>query len=302
MEQFSFEYPLVFLLLVLFIICGIWCKEKSRAIYFPHLSSLMLKKYKSLPWVGAFKWIGILSAITALASPVTTEVYGVDYKNGKDIMLVLDASESMQEPISLTLLGVSKFKVAKNAIDNFMKQRTNDRLGLVTFGDAAFVASPLTFDTEFLREILGMQQVGIAGARTAINDAIAQSYGVLDRSKAKSKVVILLTDGMENQSIVDESELLSLVSKSKIKLYAIGLGDGYDANYLHKLSIAGHGEAFNAKDDKALFKIYNKINVLESSKLESKPKIYTNYLFIYPLFLAWLALILYIYFRNQRGA
>jgi Ca-activated chloride channel family protein len=302
MEQFSFEYPLVFLLLLLFAVCQIWCKEKNRAIYFPHLSSLMLKKRKSIPWLLALKWLGIVSAIIALASPIMTEVASNDYKNGKDIILVLDSSESMLEPTGNTLLGDTKFEVAKNAIDRFMEQRNSDRLGLVTFGDAAFVASPLTFDTQFLREILQMQQVGIAGARTAINDAVAQSYGTLERSKSKSKVVILLTDGMENQSIVDESELLSLMSKSQIKLYTIGLGYGFDSAYLRKLASSGHGEAFEAKDDKTLTNIYDRINALENSKLESKPKTYTNYLFVYPLFLAWLSLILYIYFRNQRGA
>lgn len=301
MEQFSFEYPLVFLLLILFIVCGIWCKEKSRAIYFPHLSSLMLKKRKLIPWIGALKWIGIVSAITALASPVITESSDIDYKNGKDIMLILDASESMQEPISRFQSNKSKFEIAKNAIETFVNQRYNDKLGLVTFGDSAFLASPLTFDAEFLREILQMQQIGIAGTRTAINDAVAQSYLALEHSKAKSKVVVLLTDGIENQSIIQESELLSLISKSKIKLYTIGLGDGFDYKYLRKLAISGHGEAFEARDEDTLERIYKMINRLENSKLASKPKIYTDYLFVYPLFLAWLSLTLYSYFRNQRG-
>ncbi len=300
MGDFSFEYPSVFLLILIFIICSIWCKEKSRSIYFPHLYLLLLSEKKRVNWLNILKWNGIILAVTALASPVFKEASGVDYKNGKDIVVILDASQSMLDGVGYGMFGESKFDVAKSVIDNFIENRSNDRIGLVTFGDAAFVASPFTFDKHLLRSLLWMQQVGIAGARTAINDAISQSYSMLMRSKAKSKVAILLTDGMENQSIVEKNELISLMKKSNIKLYTIGFGDGYDKEYLEMLSSSGNGKSFEAKDAKTLQNIYDTIDTLEKSKLDMKPKIYTEHLFVYPLFLAWLSLIFYLYFKTNK--
>jgi len=302
MGEFSFEYPFIFLLILIFLVCSIWCKEKSRSIYFPHLSLLLLSEKKRVNWLNILKWIGIILAVTALASPISNEVSGTDYKNGKDIVMILDASESMLEGVGYSLIGESKFDVAKGAIGDFIKNRSDDRIGLVTFGDAAFTASPFTFDNNLLRSLLDMQQVGIAGARTAINDAISQSYNMLTRSKAKSKVAILLTDGMENQSIVEQNEIISLMKKSNIKLYTIGLGDGYDKRYLEMLASSGNGKSFEAKDAKTLQNIYNTIDKLEKSKLDIKPKIYTEHLFVYPLFLAWLSLIFYLYFKTHKEA
>ncbi len=302
--MFSFEYPWALALLLIFIVCDRWCKEQSDVIFFPHVSSLFLKEDRKISWLNILKWIGISSLIIALASPISTTYQKFDKKDGRDIVLILDASESMGESaFGIFGLRQSKFEIAKEEIDAFISKRSNDRIGLVTFGDAAFSASPLTFDAKFLKSILQMQVVGIAGRRTAINDAITQSYGMLFRSQAKSKIVILLTDGKENQSAVDKDELLSLVSKSPITLYTIGFGntEEYDALYLQELAKSGHGVAFEARDASALSKIYSAIDIRETAKLEVKAKTYYEYLYIYPLFTAWISLLFWVYFRNVKG-
>ena len=304
MSQFSFQYPLAFLVILLFMVCAKWCKERSRAIFFPHVANLIAgegHKSSLLLWL---KWVGIVAAVTALASPVITKSYTNSKKEGRDIVLVIDSSDSMRQmgfdpndPIK------NKFDVVKEVVEDFIKKRKDDRIGMVTFADVAFIASPLTFEKDFLTNITRMQKLGIAGKRTAINDALVQAYNMLSKSKAKSKIVILLTDGIDNMSKVPFTDVKSMIEKRDIKLYAIGIGGprDYDANYLMALAKAGHGEAFGARDATALSSVYEEIDKMEASKLNNKKVVEHTYLYIYPLFLAVLSLLLFIYFRNQRG-
>ena len=250
------------------------------------------------------KWLGIFLALVALASPVLTKEYSNSKKHGRDIVLIVDTSESMkQQGFDATNRAKNKFDVVKEVAADFVKKRENDRVGLITFADIAFVASPLTFETKFLEQIIGMQRLGIAGRRTAINDALVQSYSMLEKSKAKSKIVILLTDGIDNMSQITVDEVLSLVEKSKVKLYTIGVGTerDFDGVYLRKLAKAGKGVAFAARNSEMLSQIYDEIDRLEVSKIDDKKVVQHTYLFSYPLIFAILLLLFFIYFKNMRS-
>lgn len=305
MNQFSFEYPWLLSIVTLFLLCSRFCKVKSKAIYFPHMEILLGgKKRKSarLVWL---KWLSIITLIVALASPILSKEYSNSKRDGRDIVLIIDSSESMKQArFDAKDMQKNKFTVVKEVASDFVASRENDRIGLVTFADIAFVASPLTFETEFLQQIIGMQQIGVAGKRTAINDSLVQSYNMLSHSKAKSKIAILLTDGIDNMSKVPLSEIKSLVKRSSVTLYTIGIGTSrdYDGAYLKELADAGEGQSFGASDAQTLTAIYQKIDALEASKIEAKVYIKVTYLFIYPLFIAILSLLLFIYFRNMRGA
>jgi len=304
MNQFNFEYPLALALILLFVVCAKFCKERSRAIFFPHIKTLMAKSAKSSSWLSILKWLGIISAVIALASPVITKSYTNSKKEGRDIVLIIDSSYSMrQRGFDTTDLWRNKFDVVKEVVGNFIEQRENDRIGMVTFADIAFISSPLTFEKKFLMDITKMQKMGVAGKRTAINDAIVQSYNLLTKSKAKSKIAILLTDGVDNMSKVPFEDVKNLIEKRDIKLYAIGIGDERDYNgaYLQALSKAGKGIAFGARDASSLEQIYKEIDKLEATKIDNKKIVQHTYLYIYPLFLAILSLLLFIYFRNSRG-
>ena len=148
-----------------------------------------------------------------------------------------------------------------------------------------------------------MQKLGMAGKRTAINDAIVQSYNILSKSKAKSKIAILLTDGIDNMSKVPFPELKSMIEKRDIKLYTIGIGSqrDYNGEYLQALAVAGKGEAYGARNAETLSKIYEEINKLEVTKIDDKKIVQHTYLYTYPLFLAILSLLLFIYFRSAKG-
>ncbi len=304
MNQFSFEYPWLLGLIIVFIVCAVFCKIKAKSIYFPHLSSLMLgSKHRSF-LLPLLKWLGISFALVALASPVLTKEYSNSKKHGRDIVLIVDTSESMkQQGFDATNRAKNKFDVVKEVAADFVSKRENDRIGLITFADIAFVASPLTFETEFLEKIIGMQRLGIAGRRTAINDALVQSYSMLEKSKAKSKIVILLTDGIDNMSQITTDEVKSLVSKSNVKLYTIGVGTerDFDGAYLKSLAEAGKGKAFGARNSAMLSKIYDEIDRLEVSKIDDKKVVQHTYLFTYPLVFSILLLLFFIYFRSMRS-
>jgi len=304
MNQFSFEYPWLLLVILVFIVCAKFCKERSRAIFFPHVKSLMVQNKTTSSWFNILKWVGIVSAVIALASPVITKSYTNTKKEGRDIVLVIDSSDSMrQRGFDPNDLWKNKFDVVKEVVGDFIDKRENDRIGMITFADIAFIASPLTFEKKFLKDITRMQQMGVAGKRTAINDAIVQSYNLLDKSKAKSKIVILLTDGVDNMSKVPFDDVRNLISSRDIKLYAIGIGDERDYNgaYLQALAKAGKGIAFGASDARTLGRVYEEIDKLEATKIDNKKIVQHTYLYIYPLFLSILSLLLYIYIRNSRG-
>lgn len=304
MNQFSFEYPLVLGLILLFVVCSFWCKERSRAIYFPHVEQLLARSASKSSLLAWLKWIGIVAAVAALASPVITKTYSNTEKEGRDIVLILDASDSMrQRGFDPSNILKNRFDVVKEIVTDFIDKRENDRLGMVTFADVAFISSPLTFEKDFLKKITQMQTLGMAGIRTAINDAIVQSYNILSTSKAKSKIAILLTDGVDNMSKVSFPELKSMIEKKDIKLYAIGIGGqhDYDKQYLQALADAGKGEAYGARNAQMLSKIYEEINKLEVTKIDDKKIVQHTYLYIYPLFLAILSLLFFVYFRSAKG-
>jgi len=303
-EHFSFQYPWVLALIVLFWICGRYCPARTQAIYFPHVRSLLSVHGHKSRWLEILKWIGIVGLLLAFASPVITNEYRDIKKQGRDIMLIIDSSDSMrQRGFDPTDPLKSKFDVVKEVVGDFIEQRPNDRIGLVNFASVAFVASPLTFEKDFLRKILAMQELGIAGKKTAINDALLQTYNILAKSDAKSKVAILLTDGIDNMSRISFDEIRKLVADSDVKLYTIGIGSyrDFDAPYLTALAAAGHGKFYAASNRQMLQKIYKDIDRLETSKIKSKKIVQHEYLYIYPLFVAILALLFFIYLRTAKG-
>jgi len=250
------------------------------------------------------KWFGIVSLLVALASPVTTKEYKDTQKQGRDIMLIIDSSGSMrQQGFDPNNQFKSKFDAVKEVVSDFVKQRQDDRLGLINFANAAFVASPLTFEHDFLKSIIAMQRPGLAGQKTAINDALVQTYNVLGKSDAKSKIAILLTDGDDTASTISADQILKLVKESDIRLYTIGIGSlrDFNAPYLQMLAQAGDGKFFAASDSTGLKEIYSQIDTMETSQIKSKKIIQHDYYYIYPLIFAILSLLGFVYLQTAKG-
>jgi Ca-activated chloride channel family protein len=304
MSHFSFQYPYVAGILVVFWVCARWCPARTQAIYFPHVHALLSTGRTRSHLMDALKWFGIVSLLFALASPVITQEYKDIKKHGRDIMLVIDSSGSMrQRGFDANNPFKSKFDAVKEVISDFVKQRKNDRLGLINFADAAFVASPLTFEHDFMKNIIAMQRLGLAGQKTAINDALVQTYNVLAKSAAKPKIAILLTDGEDTASRIPHDEALKLAKEAGVRLYTIGIGSlrDFNAPYLKALAKAGKGAFFAASDRAALKNIYAQIDAMETSKIKNKKIVQYTYLYLYPLFVAILSLLGFIYLRTAKG-
>ncbi len=297
-----FEYPWVLLALLPFIFCEKRCPLRLDMLYFPHIERIGgLSKRGSL--LQAFKWMAITGALVALASPVITKEVTPAYAAGRDMVLVLDTSRSMDEEFSI-VTRENKFETLKRILEDFVKRRGGDRLGIVVFGEFAYVASPLTFDHEMLAKMVPYLEVGMAGERTAISDAIAMAVKLLEKSDAKSRVAVLLTDGRNTAGRIPFRVVVKLLKQYGIKLYTIGVGRAgdYDKRSLSELAEETGGKFFAASDPEMLEKVYETIDRLEPSMLKQKPVTETTYLFSYPLFAAAMSLLAYLLLLNRSEA
>ncbi len=301
-----FEFPKLLFVIFIFIGCATLCRMRLPSIYFPHAKKFMNGAVSSSKLLFFLKWLGVVMMILALMSPVKDEPYEVEPKNGYEIALILDASESMMEQgYDASNERLNKFDVVKNIVRDFISQRKSDNMGLVVFGAYSFIASPLTYDENILSRIVSQLQIGMAGKFTALYEGLAQGVNLLKSSESKSKVAILLTDGYSTEGIdkVPLEVALEMAKKERVKVYAIGIGmpNAYNKQVLEKIAKETGGEAFGAATANELKAVYAKIDALEASEIKSESFTYLKYYFAYPLFIALLSLMFYVYLRNKRG-
>jgi Ca-activated chloride channel family protein len=300
-----FEYPLFGLILLVFILCARYCRLKLPSIYFPHTSQFMASTIRSSKILSFLKWLGIVMMILALMSPVKDEPYELDPKDGYEIALILDASESMQaRGFDKDNPMLNRFDIVKSIVGEFVSKRQNDNMGLVVFGAYSFIASPLTYDKNILQRILFQLQIGMAGKYTALYESLAQGVNLLKMSESKSKVIILLTDGYSTagQDSIPIDVAIDMAKKEAIKVYPIGIGHPSEYNHkaLSKIAKESGGMAFSAANADALKAVYEKIDELEKSEIKNETFSYLQYYYFYPLFISLISLMLYVYLRNKR--
>ncbi len=300
-----FEFPSLALLILLFILCASLCKMKIPSIYFPHTAQFMSNTVNASKLLWFLKWLGIVMLVLALMSPVKDEPYKLEPKNGYEIALILDASQSMQaKGFDTSHLNATRFDIVKLIVSDFISKRKNDNMGLVVFGAYSFIASPLTYDTNILKGIVSNLYIGMAGKYTALYEALAQGVNLLKMSKSKTKIAILLTDGFNTpDSKFPYEAAIDLAKKEKVKVYPIGIGRPNEYNREVLLDIAKQtgGVAFGAASANELSKVYAKINELEKSEIENETFTYFRYYYMFPLFISFFSLLLYVFFRNKRG-
>ena len=296
MSHFTFEYPLAFLILALFIICNRWCKQRGISIYFPNMKMLQKASKKSSFLVNALKFLIVILLVTALSSPVKEDELVVKNDKGYEISLILDASGSMSE--------YNKFGIVKEIVDKFIDERKHDKIALSIFADFAYVAVPLTYDKKSIKRLLSRIDVGIAGKqRTALYEALFLSSNLFKSSKSKEKIAILLTDGMDNANTIPLDVALKRAKKYGIKVYTIGIGrEGMDFNpaVLQKIAKETGGKYFLGDSVQRIEDIYATINKLEKSEIKADKYIKKSYYFQYLLALALLFLIVYFYIKNRE--
>ena len=305
-EGIYFEYPLLAFLIIIFIMCAFFCKQRASSLYFPHTEEFMKNTVSASKVLFFLKWLGIVMLIMALMSPIKDEPYELEPKDGYEIALILDASGSMRtQGFDAANPYSTRFDVVKDIVSSFIKERKNDNIGLVVFGDYSFIASPLTYDKNILNKIVSQLQMGMAGQYTALYTSLAQGVNLMKMSKSKSKVAILLTDGFSTPN-VDKIPLdvaIDMAKKEGVKVYPIGIGmpHEYNGEILVQIAKETGGKAFGAASVRELERVYKKIDELETSEIKAQTFSYTKYYYFYPLFIAFFCLMLYVFLKNKRG-
>ena len=235
------------------------------------------------------RMISLVLIITALARPQVIDTSTrVKTNSGVDIIMAIDVSASMLAKD----LKPNRLDALKNVADEFIKNRVTDRIGLVEYAGESYTKTPLTTDKSItLRSLREIKYNNIIEGGTAIGMGLATSVNRIKDSKAKSKVIILLTDGVNNAGFIDPITAAELAKEFQIKIYSIGLGTnglalspvGIDArgkfNYaniqveideklLTQISEMTGGKYFRATDNERLKEIYSDIDKLEKTEIE----------------------------------
>jgi len=288
--------------LFLFLPCFLWCKPYTIPYYFPKLEWVS-KQSTFISWELLIKLFLYLLMVFTLSKPFIYNAMHSPYKKGRDLILVLDASGSMaQSGFNTKDRFLTKFDTNIALASDFIKQRHDDNMGVVLFGTFAYTASPLTYDLDSLMFVLRMTNVGIAGESTAIGDAIMQAIHTLSFGAAKSKAIILLTDGYHNAGISSPKVAVDKAKKLGIKIYTIGLGKSadYDNNLLKIIAKETKAKAYAATSAEELGNIYKEINKLEPSTIRNENYLQQKLLIFLPLSLIFIILFSWTFWIYRR--
>ena len=291
-QNITFGQPHFFYLLILVPVLIAWKVIKGRsqqsAISISSISGL--KNVSS--WKNVFRHtpfllrlLALTCIIFALARPQTRNDEQITEGEGVDIILCIDVSGSM----TAQDFTPNRMEAAKRVAADFVDQRTTDRIGIVIFSGESFTQCPLTTDHAVLKAQIENIRNGLLEDGTAIGSGLATSVDRLRTSSAKSKVVILLTDGINNGGLIDPGTAKEIAKRFKVKVYTIGVGtEGFartpvstpmgvimqnekvtiDEKLLTSIANETGGKYFRATDNKSLSNIYKEIDNLERSKVQ----------------------------------
>jgi len=229
----TFAHPyLLLLLLALPLLAWLKGRPGKRAAFV--YSAVKLLRPEDLPArysagaiLASLRWLVLAALIVALAQPRLTETETSISASGVDIVVALDMSGSM-EAMDFQLRGqdVNRLDMARDVLRNFIQKRPSDRIGIVAFAARPYIASPLTLDHNFLLQNLERLQLGAVKElnATAIGSALATSVNRLSELKSKSKIVILMTDGVNNAGKVPPLSAAEAAKALKVKVYTVGVG------------------------------------------------------------------------------
>ncbi|HEY8490156.1 MAG TPA: VWA domain-containing protein, partial [Dehalococcoidia bacterium] len=221
-----------------------------------------------LPAVPALRLAAAALVILALARPQRGEALGTVPGQGIDIVLLLDISSSMDQPAGPE---GSKLDVAKAVLKEFVQGRESDRIGLVAFQKETYLASPLTLDYRALQRLVDDLNSELLPDGTAIGLAMAEGLNALRESEARSRIMILLTDGENNEHLVEPEDAAAMAASLRVRTYTIGFGregDNLDEETLQRIAETSGGRYYHAGDAGALREIYEEIGRLETSRVE----------------------------------
>ncbi len=316
----SLKYGLLFIPLVLFFLrVVLFGNSFFPSIRFSFFKPISVKgKKRSIPFTFYIKILALIFVILALMRPQRINEFREIITEGVDIVIALDTSGSMQ---AMDFKPKNRLEVAKNVISSFIKGREGDRIGLVAFAAKAITLVPLTIDYDVLLKFLKEVHIGMLPDGTAIGNALGTAINRVKNGKAKSKVIILITDGVNNTGEISPLTAAEIAKKMGIKVYTIGVGTNgvapiyvknpytgvkrlaymkveIDENLLKKIAKMTNGKYFRAVDANALKEIFKTINSLEKSKIKVKSYYTYRELFYVPLLIS-IFLVLLAYFLDE---
>ena len=221
-------------------------------------------------------------------------------QDGRDIVMDIDLSQSMSiKDMQVNNHLISRFQLVTNVASKFVNSRKGDRIALILFGSKAYVQTPLTFDIKTVENMIKDSSIGLAGPNTAIGDSIGLAVKQLMKSKAKSRAIILLTDGENTSGSLNPIEISKIAKQQNIKIYTIGLGSSspfvgrLNTKPLQEIAKITDGKFFRAYNSSDLKKVYDDINKLEKAKSDKKIVRPTTVTYLYTLGLALILSFLY---------
>ena len=281
-------------------------KNQDQPLHVPFIDD-----FNSVPHNASFinknKWLAILATIawvcliTAAARPQWLGERVDIPVSGRDLMMAVDLSGSMAaKDFEINGQTINRLQAVKLVAGDFIKQREGDRIGLILFGQQAYLQTPLTFDTKTVNSMLQESLIGIAGKMTAIGDAIGLAIKRLSDKSAEKQVLILLTDGENTAGEVPPVKAAQLAAKQNLKIYTIGIGaasrevgsfffkqtvknNEIDEKTLTEIAELTGGRYFRAHNTKELNKIYALIDQLEPVERESQSFRPVMSLYMWPL-------------------
>ena len=313
LTQIQFVWPWAFLLLPLPLLVRLLLPASERnqetPLHVPFIEDFQSQQQGS-GGINRNRWLAILSSLAWLCliiALVRPQWLGerVDIPvSGRDLMMAVDLSGSMAaEDFEINGRTINRLQAVKRVAGEFIKRRKGDRIGLILFGEQAYLQTPLTFDTRTVNTMLSEALIGIAGKATAIGDAIGLAIKRLHGASAEDRVLILLTDGANTAGEVPPLKAAELAAKQKLKIYTIGVGaetreigglffnrtirnNEIDEKTLQQIADITGGRYFRARNTAELNEIYTLIDKLEPVEKESQSFRPVKALFMWPLSLA----------------
>lgn len=282
----SLGNPWAALLLLVLPLWAWWARRRREAFRYPRVDVALRVSRRPARWVARVPYglraLALVALLLAVARPRIGRTTMEVESEGITIVLVVDISSSM---LALDMPPGDRIAAAKATVDEFIRGRAHDRLGLVAFAGEALTQVPVTLDHEVVRQAVAGLQVGSLEDGTAIGTAIAAAGNRLRRATGKSKVIVLLTDGENNRGEIDPLTAAQAAAAYDIKIYAIGVGSEgvapvpigqgpfgleyanmpvrIDEDLLRQVAAATGGQYFRATDADALKEVYRRIDVLE---------------------------------------
>ncbi|MCF4174236.1 VWA domain-containing protein [Vibrio sp. McD22-P3] len=288
------EYPWLMILLPLPYFIYLWApsyKTTQQALSVPFFKRLVnglnLRATKGAASLRASRWQRVsiiatwLMLVIAIAKPMWLDTPKTYQLSGRDLMLVVDLSGSMSERDFLDNSGKEQDRLtaAKSVLETFAAKREGDRLGLILFGDSAYLQSPFTADHEAWLALLDQAQVGMAGESTHLGDAVGltiKTYIDNPENQTVEKVAIILTDGNDTDSLVPPIDAAKVAQAYGIRLYIVAMGSpnttgdqAIDFSTIETMATVTGGQAFLAMSQEDLDAVYQTISVLEPKEYQS---------------------------------